>query len=358
MKTQDKANHPWRVTSDVSFWNEDSTEPAAALLPFSGQFDWAGRHWVVPGVYAAEKALVVDICYSVEATEMRAFLEQWGWTPDCDQEDPREFTPQEAARIEAESPMGLSFRGEVLVNGVPLSLRYSAAAGYRPFLSQRQWEAREVVTHYGLDPDQCWQIFRCAFSWEHVQPVETLSLTLEEESRWLPGETFQIQPGEQMELTHPQTGERYTLTAWEQTPDTIDSPFPWEDVEFPTHLWKLVYTLEPPLEDFSLRDAQEGDPTRPKAPREGVAEGGVIGVAALHSQKEPEDAASVGVIGGAVGATSIGVIGGEEEAADQAAGKQVAFSNPCFVPTDSVSWFPEFRQSAAPAITIPLEKQA
>ena len=42
----------WRVTSEGSFWDVASRERPAILLPFGGEFQWFGSHWVVPGVYS------------------------------------------------------------------------------------------------------------------------------------------------------------------------------------------------------------------------------------------------------------------------------------------------------------------
>ena len=63
-----KRNNPaknlpsWRVTSEGDFWDVASRERPAILLPFGGEFQWFGSHWVVPGVYSTAKALVVDFC--------------------------------------------------------------------------------------------------------------------------------------------------------------------------------------------------------------------------------------------------------------------------------------------------------
>lgn len=68
----------WKVTSHASFWDEHSRERPGVPLPFSGEFFWAGSHWVVPGVYSTGKALVVDFCRQVDPEAMKRFLRQWG----------------------------------------------------------------------------------------------------------------------------------------------------------------------------------------------------------------------------------------------------------------------------------------
>ena len=81
---------PWRVTSEGGFWNVASRERPAILLPFGGEFQWFGSHWVVPGVYSTAKALVVDFCRQVDVDAMRAFQEKHHLT--LDRDDIRNYT--------------------------------------------------------------------------------------------------------------------------------------------------------------------------------------------------------------------------------------------------------------------------
>ena len=67
----------WYITSHASFWDHSRRERPGIQLPFSGEFDWAGSHWVVPGVYSCGKALVVDFCRQVEPEAMESFMEKW-----------------------------------------------------------------------------------------------------------------------------------------------------------------------------------------------------------------------------------------------------------------------------------------
>lgn len=152
-----------------------------------------------------------------------------------------------------------------------------------------------------------------------------------------------------MELTHPQTGERYTLTALDLVPDTVDMNFPdLEDWDVPNHLWKLTYTLEPELEEFVLQDAEEGDPMRPKAPREDSAAGSTVGCAPLQPVKKKTSP----------GPASIGIIGGAAELVEIQAGHQVAFSSLRFEPAASVTWLPMFQGRAVEGITVDMLPQA
>lgn len=59
----------WYVTSQGNFWPSSHRERPGVQLPFRGEFDWAGFHWLVPGVYSTAKALVVDFCRQVEPAD-------------------------------------------------------------------------------------------------------------------------------------------------------------------------------------------------------------------------------------------------------------------------------------------------
>ena len=63
----------WYITSQASFWDNSRREKPGIPLGFSGEFDWAGSHWIVPEVYSCGKALVVDFCRQVEPEAMESF---------------------------------------------------------------------------------------------------------------------------------------------------------------------------------------------------------------------------------------------------------------------------------------------
>ncbi len=334
----------WYITSQASFWDHSRRERPGIQLPFSGEFDWAGSHWVVPGVYSCGKALVVDFCRQVEPEAMESFMEKWGLTPGND--DTRNFTKEEALRLEVESPMSFSFHPTALVNGKEFRSSRGSAVGYLPLaqLEATEQEGYWAARHYGLDLSKAWHIWRFSFPWNRRREVDTLSFEMKAERARLPGPSFQIQPGEQVELTHPVTGENMTLTAQGLQRETLgDLGFPdKEGWEIPSHCWKLSYTLEPPMKDFSLEDVLEGDQMRPKAPKEGEILGGGIAVASMAS--------SVGIIGGADGPTALYV------GAPQPPICRVAYSGLRFQPVEQVTWVPIFPWESGEDRTVSLEK--
>ena len=333
----------WWVTSQASFWDHSRRERPGIQLPFTGEFDWAGTHWVVPGVYSCGKALVVDFCRQVEPETMESFMKKWGLTPEND--DTRNFTKEQTTAMEAENPMSFFFHPTGVVNGRNLSSDRGSATGYLPFSWGRgQKEGVRAVDHYHLDPSKAWHIWRFSFPWSRRREVRSLSFRLEAEEVRLPGASFQIQPGERVDLTHPVTGERVTLTAVDLERETIENSglSGLEDWEVPCHCWKLTYTLEPALENFSLEDVLEGDQMRPRDPKEGETRGGGIAMASMAS--------SVGIIGGADGPTALYI--GE----NQTPVCRAAYSGLRFQPVETVTWMPVFREKPAEEKTVVLKK--
>ena len=106
-----------------------------------------------------------------------------------------------------------------------------------------------------------------------------------------------------------------------------------EDWEVPNHLWKLVYTLEPELEEFVLQDAEEGDPMRPKAPQEDGATGSTVGCAPLQPVKKKTSP----------GPASIGIIAGPPSLWRYRRGIRWLFPPLRFEPAASVTWLPMFQ---------------
>lgn len=337
----------WYITSQASFWDNSRREKPGIPLGFSGEFDWAGSHWIVPEAYSCGKALVVDFCRQVEPEAMESFMKKWGLTPEND--DISNFTKEQTLRMESESPMEFSFHPTAVVSGKELKGTRGSGVGYLPFLieSAGEMEAYWTVRHYGLDPEKAWHIWRYSFPWSRRREVQTLSLQLEAEDSHLLGTPFQIQPGERVEVTHPMTGKAFSVTALELQQETMgDSGFPGlEDWEVPTHCWKLTYALELPEEagsrcDFTLEDTQEGDQMRPKLPKKGETRSGGIAMAS-----------SVGIIGGVDGPTTI-FLGKPQQPQHL-----MAYSGLRFEPVETVTWMPVFREKPAEDITITLSRK-
>ena len=54
----DSAPPEWKVFFHGGFWGHRGRDRAGKEIRFNRQFDWAGRHWVVPAAYACGRGLV------------------------------------------------------------------------------------------------------------------------------------------------------------------------------------------------------------------------------------------------------------------------------------------------------------
>ena len=99
------AEPDWKVFFDGGFWGGRGNGRAGTELRLETQFDWAGRHWVVPAAYACGKGLVVDVCMRAEADEIRRFLKTWDLSPENDSRD--NFTPEQQLQIDLDNPLGM-----------------------------------------------------------------------------------------------------------------------------------------------------------------------------------------------------------------------------------------------------------
>lgn len=157
------AEPDWKVFFDGGFWGGRGNGRAGTELRLETQFDWAGRHWVVPAAYACGKGLVVDVCMRAEADEIRRFLKTWDLSPENDSRD--NFTPEQQLQIDLDNPLGMRPDPQLTLNGQPLQLSHGCTVCYNPCLpgSFRSPEAERTLRHYGLDAACGWMLCRFSF---------------------------------------------------------------------------------------------------------------------------------------------------------------------------------------------------
>ncbi len=352
----------WKVTFDGPFFCfKKNREPAGKPLPFSGEFHWAGRRWLVPGVYSCREGLVADLCMEMDPEEIRAFQNKWGLTPENNDES--RFGREKLMAMQAENPFCFSYSPQLMVNGRTLQRSRGCGVGYAPApldgIVGTDLEARGVVDHYQLDKTKAWYLWRWSFPWEKsekgwkgllkqlgARKLFTLSLRLCGEPARVPGKPFQAgEPGTKVQLSDPVTGESYTLAVVENEPQTLEDRVPKEAFpegwEYPSHFRQLTYTLEPePTKGaFTLFDCAEGD-----RPRIGA-------LSQLKTITRGAGAASIGIIGGADGPTAI--IVSEKGESQQHHG---AVSSLHFQPVEEVDWLPVFHKKAAEDTMVVLKK--
>lgn len=350
----------WKVTFEGQFFTVGKTrEPSGKPLPFSGEFDWAGRHWLVPGVYCCREGLVVDLCMEVDPEELRAVRDKWDITPENDDES--QFSREKLMAIQAENPFHFFYSLQLVVNGKTLERSGGCGVCYAPFEGAvgTDLEAQWVVEHYQLDKTKGWYLWRWAFPWAKsgtsvkgllvrlgLRKLFTLSLRLHGEPARVPGKPFQVGgPGDTAQLADPTTGECYTLTVVENEASTLNSVVPKdmlpENWEFPNHYRQLSYTLEPepPKGFLTLCDRMDGDQPRIGQPSQ------------LKKATRGAGAASIGIIGGADGPTAIFVSGKSESQPYTAA------SSFHFEPVENVTWLPVFHKQTAEDTMVVLKKK-
>ena len=289
---------PWEVTFRGGFWGSDG-KPGQEI-PIGKHFLWGSESWYIPAAYLCDEGLVLDFCLEADPEEMNAFIQKW----DLLHEERHSYTAEQRKQMALEHPLCASFCGKVTCNGEPLENGHGCGVTWLPASCVPHGipedPAGEILTHYGLDAAKAWSFQRQSYPWgkSASQDLHDLHLRMERLEEQIPGQHFATPAvGESLSLTHPRTGEVYTLTVHEtQHQELPERLFPDTDLEHPRHLLSLSYSLEPDITDrgFLILDCSDGDKPRPKA----------------HSAAgNSAFAAAIGVIGGADGPTAV-IVGG------------------------------------------------
>ncbi len=265
----------WKVYCNSNFWAKRGQGRPGIEIPVGVRFDWEGQAFFVPSVYSCFKGLVVDVCIETPAKEICGIQ----------------------AEIET-PPDGFSYTPEIWMNGRALKYQCGCSLSWNPCMPEdNPGEAKAVLDHYNLDPEQWWTISRYSFPWGRSRrpEINTLSLTLHPDLVALPGLVFQGKfAGERIEFTHPQTGAEHVLTVEKLERKELPRNFLAEHLlGFPRHYMALTYALDLPREGFSLVDQIKSDP--------------------LYQIKENSQRSAIGIIGGADGPTAIYITGGKAE---------------------------------------------
>ena len=284
-KLMEPAREPspeWKVVYQGGFWTQKGR--AGKEVPVDKQFAWGDEIWHIPAIYLCSKGLVIDFCIEVEPERIRQFIEKW----DLLNVSEDQMTDTQREQILSENPLVIDFRAAADVNGTPIRQQHGSAVSWIPesclseeFRSEN--EARRVLEHYGCDLTRGWSIHRMSFPWADKRPrsIRSLGLTLEREMTDIFGAVFKAPAaGESIALTNPVTGQEHILTVRESEAHEMDqSHFRNDGMEYPTHCVCLTYTIFPELEDFCLRDCDNGDSPRAKHQNpNGPTIGGAVGV--------------------------------------------------------------------------------
>ena len=339
----------WKVTYDGGFWSDRGK--AGEEISVSRHFRWEKENWYIPAVYLCGKGLVVDFCREVELEVLLAYIEKW----DLYNEERNHYTKEQQEQMEREHPLSSNFHSQSVVNGKTLASDRGCGITWVPESCvpegiRQNREAKQVVEHYGLDQNRCWELRRCTYPWVTARKpkLKTLSLELEREPERIPGPVFDApQPGESVILVHPQTGAEHILTVQEYEKQTLSERSLWNDsLEYPKYYTAMSYTVEPEIPGLMIRDRADSDQPRPKKKElDGITTEEAAALALIGGADGPVSVAAIGVIGGADGPTAL--IFGHTKPKLHAACSALRFES-----AEKVQWQPVFSIKLMEDITV------
>lgn len=297
----------WKVYFNGNFWGHHGKDRAGVEICIGKEFEWAGHHWLIPAAYSCGKGLVVDFCMRAAPDEIRSFMKKWNLNVENDSIE--HFTGEQQLKMESDNPLCMHFEPQLVVNGHRMKTSHGCAVTYNPCLPDgvvHELEAKWAMEHYGLDAAYGWVICRSAFPWiRNRRPeIQTLSLTMEHQCLPIPGPHFKIHaPGDSFRFVHPVSRTEYTLTVQELEQQALPAnSFHSDRWFYPTHFTAMSYTISPETSaSITVSDCDEGDKPLEITPSDD-----------LFSPSAVNDAACIGIIGGADGSTAL-VFGGSKQ---------------------------------------------
>lgn len=315
----------WKVTYDGGFWSNEGN--AGIEVAIKKTFYWGSEKWYIPAAYVCDEGLVIDYCMEADPVEIKKFIDKW----DLFNEDRNRYTKEQQEQIEQEHPLNVHFYGRAALNGQPLQNGHGCGLSWLteyclPQGSRHDAETKRILEHYGLDENKAWAIRRWSYEWGETNgcDIQSLAVRMERQRENIAGQHFATPAvGESIALTHPLTGQTYTLTVQEvEQQELPEHAFGDPNMEYPRNTLAMSYSLEPDIHDrgFMVQDCAEGD--RPKQKKLDPNEFETVVFA---------HAAAIGVIGGADGPTAIITGRGSPKL-------HVACSSLHFEPVGEVEW--------------------
>lgn len=286
----------WKVSFDGGFWGDDGKPGKEVII--GKHFSWGSEKWYIPAAYICDEGLVVDYCMEAEPAGVKAFIDKW----DLLNEDRNHYTQEQREQMEREHPLNADFYGKITCNWQELQEGHGCGVTWLPASCvpdgiRQNDTAKSILTHYGLDEAKGWAFHRWSYPWGNAagHDLYALSVRMERQHENIAGQHF-VTPavGESIILTHPLTGEVYTLTVHELEQEELpEHAFREPSMEYPKHLLTMTYSLEPDItgRGFMIQDCSEGDKPRRKQ--------------ASTTEDHSVLAAAIGVIGGVDGPTAV-----------------------------------------------------
>lgn len=344
----------WKVYFNGGFGGKspDGSHPGQALK-LNQKFRFAGRDWYVPAAYLTAKGLVLDILMRADKAALEDFCKKWEHLEDEDM--PNDVFEQ----AERENPLAFEFSPQIELNGQTLPFSQGHGLSYHPLFQnaaacepaldeyvESDFDTpteRAIIDHYGLNPEDGWAIHRYSFPWKtkrRPKSISLLALTLTPQPVRVPGTEFEVQkPGDIFAFSH--NGIPYTLTAQNLEPQTLPkNAFSDARFDFPNRFTAMTYTVSPapPKNLISVEDCTQNDPpVEREAPKD------------YPFMPEAQNAAVIGIIGGADGPTALFVTAKSED-------KTVltACSALHFAPPKKITWRIVFHETPFAPETFPL----
>lgn len=319
-------NTSWRVCFDGGFRHPQGR--AGTEMCLDRQLVWNDRALQIPSVYLCGRGLVVDVLTRVRAETLRAFYEKWSLSPE---KDGSALSEAEWAQCSAENPLSGDFSLRLRANGKALPSAGSSSLVWNPVFPEKDDAMCAALRHYGLDPAHGWLLHRFRFAWvTRRRPLlRTLDAVFSAPVETVCTAPFSVRAGESVALTHPISGEIYTLHAKALTQQTMEIPREVAlsgALEVPNRCWRLAYTVVPELPAHS---AHLRDVCPPDAPH--------LNAGGFAASADDDSAASIGIIGGSDGPTAIFLSTKKEDSCS------LAFSSLSFAPREAPTWQLHFR---------------
>ena len=263
---------PEREPSWAVYFGAPDGEPGK-ILELDTHFEAFGWSWRALAIYVCHEGLVLHLAQEVPSEDFSAFMRRHGLSFEGER---RNYSVAERLCIDAYNPMSLPIDASLTINGVEFASSGVSSTSWIS-LSGANNHPNRFMEHYGLNPDRCWccRTLRFPASGIRREEIHTLNMRLEPKPAELPGEPFKAKAGETIVLSHPDSGEKYSLLVEQVRAECLEIADN-EEFEYPKNCIVMRYTLTPETDSLSLRDVSAGDSARRRGGGRGCSAVSVI----------------------------------------------------------------------------------